>query len=146
MNQEHSVHSGGEDRHEHSDIPVRTIAKFLAGLVVAGVVVVFVLAGLWRYFETSTNRDAVAAWSGPRELPPQPRLQVAPRFDLLQYREREMQRLSSYGWVEDAPDRVHIPIERAMEMIVQRGLPARQAAPQETKPVPKRFVDEPKAQ
>jgi len=33
--------------------------------------------------------------------------------------------LYSYGWVDEKAGTVHIPIERAMDLIVQRGLPVR---------------------
>ncbi|MEZ4616096.1 MAG: hypothetical protein R2867_11425 [Caldilineaceae bacterium] len=34
-------------------------------------------------------------------------------------------RLHSYGWIDQEAGTVHIPIERAMELVVSEGLPAR---------------------
>lgn len=33
--------------------------------------------------------------------------------------------LSSYGWVDKSQQKVHIPIEQAMKLIMERGLPTR---------------------
>jgi hypothetical protein len=33
--------------------------------------------------------------------------------------------LNSYGWVDQKAGVAHIPIERAMELLVQRGIPVR---------------------
>ena len=37
--------------------------------------------------------------------------------------------LTSYGWVDRKNGVVHIPIDQAMDLILQRGLPIRQATP-----------------
>jgi len=55
--------------------------------------------------------------------PPQPRLQVNARADLAASREREARMLESYGWIDRSRGAVHVPIERAMELVLQRGLP-----------------------
>lgn len=55
--------------------------------------------------------------------PPAPRLEVDPAGDLHALRLREESRLSTFGWVDRAAGVVHLPIGRAMELTVQRGLP-----------------------
>jgi hypothetical protein len=52
-----------------------------------------------------------------------PRLQTDPGRDLLELRRVEVQQLSSYGWAERDPERLHIPIDRAMDLTLLRGLP-----------------------
>ena len=59
-------------------------------------------------------------------VPPEPRLQTNPREDLKVLRDQEQQVLSSYGWIDKNGGVVRIPIEDAMKLTVQRGLPARQ--------------------
>jgi hypothetical protein len=54
---------------------------------------------------------------------PPPRLQIDPSADLLVLRRAEIDRLSSYGWVDRAPGRAHIPVSRALALIAERGLP-----------------------
>jgi hypothetical protein len=116
--------------HEHTDIPVRTIGKYLLGMVIGGIIVVLVLGGLWDLFRHSIPEEArVPAWQGPRELPPTPRLQIAPTADLAEYQRKEFERLNGYGWVDRSGGKVHIPIDRAIDAVVGAGLPARKAAP-----------------
>jgi hypothetical protein len=119
--------------HEHTDIPVRTIGKFMLAMCVSGVIIVLVLGGLWNLFQRTIPEEArVPAWAGPRELPPAPRLQIMPSADLAEYRQKEFERLNSYGWVDKSAGKVHIPIEQAIDGVIRAGLPAR-----EPKPAPK---------
>src|SRR5262249_51448205 len=59
-------------------------------------------------------------------LPPEPRLQTNPRQDLSDLRSQEDQILGSYGWVDKNAGTVRIPIDQAMKLALERGLPARQ--------------------
>lgn len=56
--------------------------------------------------------------------PPGPRLQTDPEGELTTMRREQAERLSSYGWVQQGEGTVHIPIDRAMDLLVERGLPA----------------------
>ena len=58
-------------------------------------------------------------------LPPEPRLQTNPREDLRDLRAQEDAILGSYALVDKDRGVVRIPIDEAMKLIVQRGLPAR---------------------
>jgi hypothetical protein len=60
-----------------------------------------------------------------RRLPPEPRLQTEPREDLRNLRESEERTLTTYGWVDRNAGVVRIPIDRAMTLTVERGLPSR---------------------
>ncbi|HUJ38985.1 MAG TPA: hypothetical protein VLW54_00455 [Candidatus Acidoferrales bacterium] len=60
-----------------------------------------------------------------RALPPLPQLQANPESDLEKLREQDRQELNSYGWVDRTRGIIHIPIERAMELLLERGLPTR---------------------
>ncbi len=46
---------------------------------------------------------------------------------LRQLRATEDAALNTYGWVDRKNGKVHIPIERAMQLLLQRGLPIRPA-------------------
>jgi hypothetical protein len=93
------------------------------------------LFGLFRYFEGMTGgRPKVAnerVNSG--QSPPQPRLETAPVVDLRKIREAEDQSLTSYGWIDRKNGVVRIPIARAIDMLAERGLPARRETEPETK-------------
>jgi hypothetical protein len=55
---------------------------------------------------------------------PAPHLQYNPTQDLSALRAREQKQLSGYGWVDRSAGIVHIPIDRAMRLIAEKGIPA----------------------
>ena len=57
------------------------------------------------------------------------RLQQFPRNELFTFRTEERDRLESYGWESKAAGTVHIPIEEAMKLTVERGLPVQAVDP-----------------
>lgn len=115
-----------EARHETRDANVRALLIFAA--VLAGVVLLTMLgmAGVFRYFGATQSLGSPASpFVDVRTLPPQPRLQVEPRVDLRELRSREEAKLHSYGWVDRNAGVVHIPIERAMDLALEKGFPLR---------------------
>jgi hypothetical protein len=52
-----------------------------------------------------------------------PRLQIDPRADLTRFRRDEDKRLMAYGWADGSRQTVRIPIDRAMTLLSERGLP-----------------------
>jgi hypothetical protein len=56
---------------------------------------------------------------------PAPHLQINPHDDLAAWRARQDAELSTYGWVDRSNGIVRIPIERAMDLTLARGLPVR---------------------
>ena len=115
--------------HEDTDVNVRAILGFGAILFVSAVVI---HAVIWLYFVQLDNREArpvqaaypLAVSQGAR-VPPEPRLQINPREDLRTLRAQEDELLRSYGWVDRNAGIVRIPIEEAMRLTIERGLPAR---------------------
>jgi len=61
-------------------------------------------------------------------LPPSPRFQENPQQELLDLRTKQEGLLNGYGWVNKESGIARIPIEDAMKMVVERGLPTREAA------------------
>jgi hypothetical protein len=60
--------------------------------------------------------------------PPAPRLQTNPKEDLDRLRSYERKQLEGSGWTDRSPGLAHIPIDRAMQLLVDRGLPGWPAA------------------
>jgi hypothetical protein len=118
--------------HETTDVDIRAIFVFGAGLVVSMVIISFVVWVLFKYFEAREARRVTPEYplaaTQEQRKPPEPRLQDNPREDLQQLRAEEEQILNSYGWVDKNAGVVRIPIEEAMKLAVQRGLPSRQQA------------------
>ena len=67
---------------------------------------------------------------------PQPRLQTDDVHDLAVMREAEDVYLKQYFVIDKNAGRVNIPIEQAMQAVVQKGLPAMQLAPGAQLPPP----------
>ena len=118
-----------EVHHETSDVDIAGIFRFGAGLLVVAVIVHLLIFGLFRYFESRENARVPAEYPLARSqgdrLPPEPRLQTDPRQELSDLRAKEDQWLGSYGWVDRNAGVVRIPIDAAMKLTLQRGLPAR---------------------
>ena len=121
--------------YEHTDAAVGPVAKFLFWLFVAAVLTHFGLAGVYKLMidqgiksEAGERRYPLAATEEQR-LPPVPRLQQFPRNELFTFRTEERDRLESYGWENKAAGTVHIPIEEAMKLTVERGLPVQDVDP-----------------
>ena len=117
-------------QHEESDVNIRAILGFALALLVVAIVVHIAIWGLFRYFEASTARSEAQptyplATKQEQRLPPEPRLQINPRQDLSDLRAAEDQTLTTYGWVDRNAGVVRIPIEQAMKLTIERGLPAR---------------------
>ncbi len=92
------------------------------------------LWGLFRSYQARERREdrplpPMVAASLAR-TPPEPRLEPNPLVPLRRLRAREDAVLTSYGWVDRSAGVVRIPIERAMHLLVERGLPpAKQPTP-----------------
>jgi len=116
-------------RHEERDLSIRLVVLFGIALAVVGVASHYLLEALfWRYGVREDRRDTPAPpLREARVEPPSPRLQANPGLDLGALRQREERDLSTYGWVDRSRGTVRIPIERAMKLAAERGLPARPA-------------------
>jgi hypothetical protein len=121
-----------EAHHETSDVNIRAIFGFGIGLTIASLIIAAGVWGLFQYFNTREARPVFTVYPlavDQTSVPPEPRLQINPRQDMSDLRAREDQVLTSYGWVDKNAGTVRIPIERAMQLVVERGLPARQERP-----------------
>ncbi len=118
-------------QYEHTDVEPGVGYRFAAWLAVAMVLSAALVWGIFLLF----NRQAVARDQAARVFPlskglsqdpPSPRLQTQPFTDIYRLKTEQRHALNSYGWMDKANGVVHIPIDRAMELTLQRGLPARE--------------------
>jgi hypothetical protein len=125
-------------RHEHRDIKVGTVA--IVGVVLLGLLAIIGHVVPWiafRLMEKEAPPEAAAA--PPLEEsppPPLPRLQANPQADLARMRFDAEEQLRSFGWADRPNGIVRIPIERAMDLIVERGLPVAASAGREQRDSP----------
>jgi len=122
--------SGGEG-YETSDADTVSVALAAVLVLLMAFLVALVAAGFFQYFsrralslDERATPAASAMAAGQRQFP-EPRLQVAPEEDLKAFRNREEAELQSYGWIDKQTGVVRIPIERAMDLLVEKGLPVR---------------------
>ena len=112
--------------------PDRVSAKIVVGfgvvVVVLCAVAMVLVVVLFRGLEKGADRrdekaEAAAGLERPSDAPaPLPRLQVYPVAHWQDFQAGERRRLASYGWMDRSSGAVHIPIERAMELVAQRGV------------------------
>ena len=111
--------------HELSALNPRAIAIF--GLALAVVVVACLIVAAWMFGFFAARRAQEDVMPSPLarvEPPAGPVLQVNARSDLARRRAEEDTILSTYGWVDRATGAIRIPIDRAMQLLAERGLPA----------------------
>jgi hypothetical protein len=128
---------------EYQDLKAAGILYFLLTIGVVTVLCMFGLKGLYNYLDarekasqppvnplvTNVPTDTRHIAPGyPQSVFPSPRLEVDERGQLNGIRLNEEQTLYSYGWVDEKAGTVRIPIDRAMGLLVQRGLPVRPQA------------------
>lgn len=109
------------------DVQIRPILAFGAGLMLLAVLTLLLMGWLLPALMARQARHPMpsAVLSEPVPEPLAPRLQVAPAQELQQWQAAEAEILQSYGWVNQEAGIVRIPIARAMELLVERGLPSR---------------------
>jgi hypothetical protein len=118
-----------EIKHETTDANLGGVERLV---VVTGVFLALVFALIWvvygqllkREVRNDTPPPPIAQRRGDR-LPPLPRLQQTPRPDLAQFRAAEEAALNAYAWVDKPAGIVQVPVARAIDLIVEHGMPKR---------------------
>ncbi len=127
---------------EREDLAAKPILVFLLALTVGCVLVALVLKGMYSYLDSyenhhqpvqsplvqQTTAETRAVSPGDITKFPQPRLESNERLEINDFRGQEEKTLNSYGWVDQQAGVVRIPIDRAMQLVTQRGLPTRPPA------------------
>jgi hypothetical protein len=110
-------------RFDH-EISLRGLSLFVLGLVA-----LLVVAGVLMYLLSSGLREARVAADPPLPRLPEarqpyevrgPRLQADPPADLAALRAAENEELDRWGWIDEANGVARVPIERAMELLVEQ--------------------------
>jgi hypothetical protein len=91
----------------------------------------FCLALVWGLFEATAYRTTraevrpalLATPTG--DPPPGPNLLTDEPGNLQEFRAREDAVLTTYGWVDESAGTVRVPVDRAKQMLLERGLPVR---------------------
>ena len=112
-------------RHEHREADVRLVLISTLILIVLIVAVCFITVGIFDWLNTSPPEAINSAIPvNPNPTPPVPRVMEHPWEELPEVHAHENQILYSYGWVDKANGVVRVPIGRAMDLLLAKGLPA----------------------
>ncbi|MEO7133853.1 MAG: hypothetical protein ABI024_06490 [Vicinamibacterales bacterium] len=117
-------------KYEHTDIDVSVGYKFGLWLAISMLISIGIVTGVFYLFEGRDRAANLAAQQyplavGQRKEPPPPNLQKQPFKDIYLLRQSEAAKLSSYGWVDKEGGIARLPIDRAMEVMLEKGFPAR---------------------
>ncbi len=134
-------HSGHETEFEREDLGTRGVFAFMIGLAVIGLVIYFIIVGMYSFldkYERSqmatasplvTSKGAMSRVVTQADMDKAfkdngaPMLETNERGQMRDFLMNQEKQLNSYGWVDEKGGVAHIPIERAMELIVERKLP-----------------------
>jgi hypothetical protein len=122
----HAAQGGG---YEKRDVNLRFFTAIMVGLFI--ILLAGMSASLWFQNVSIERERAAVPPPSPMAVtlpavPPEPRLQVVPAEDLQKLRAEEDAVLNRYELVDAQGGIVRIPIERAMDLVAERGLPVRE--------------------
>jgi hypothetical protein len=116
--------------YDRGDLPHGSVFGFLIALFCGVLVVHVFLWGVFQYMgkpqfvgHASTNpimtsKEQLQEIGGdPAIVFPKPNLQPDPVADLNKFRASEEEQMNTYGWVDPAAKKIHIPIERAIDVV-----------------------------
>jgi hypothetical protein len=128
--------------YEHEDLSPQGVFYFMGGVAVLGVVIYFILIGMYRYLDNYDRAhqppaNPMAATTGvdpqtmnykqildqAQQTFPKPVLEHSEQTQYLEEVKKQNEVLGSYDWVDQKNGVVRIPIDRAMDLVAQRGLP-----------------------
>jgi hypothetical protein len=140
-------HDPRESSFEQQDLGAGGVFYFMVGLAIVIALVYGVVAGMYHVLEASdqkrqtpVNPMAIKTGVDPRSMTfpevqkkveatfPQPVLERSEQIQVSDYGKqlKEQDRvLASYDWVDQKNGVVRIPIDKAMDLLAQRGLPVR---------------------
>jgi hypothetical protein len=118
------AHTPGYEKTDANPRGLLYFAIFMAGILALAFLS---MRWLFGYFQKAENPGSFVAapFAGVRPLPPPPRIQPNPAADIQDYFQSQQNLLNTYGWIDRQNGIVRLPIDRAMELLLERGLPTR---------------------
>lgn len=124
------AHDGRFGEKFDDELSISGIVYVVIGI--AGVTLLGFLVSLLVYNSAVADYGQPTASSSrgtPAVLPGGPLLQRSPEEELREMRLEVHKRLHGYGWADEAAGTVYIPIEKAIDLVVEDGLPPAAPAP-----------------
>jgi len=115
--------------YDHRDVNYKSLTKSIIIFLVFGFLTTIVGAIIYtnRFFvfqipEPKPGIDAVLPRATPPSGTPFVQDNVASKTDIMTLRQGETKRLTGTGYTDDTHEYAYIPIEKAMEMVTERGV------------------------
>lgn len=128
---------------EPRDVKSSPILKFLVFLGIVVVASYFMVLGVYniltRYWESTYTQMSPSHEGSSATMPPEPRLQGMPghlsdpQQDWRNMLKNDTEANDQLGWVDEKTGVARIPVNDAMDLIVEKGLPAIPVLPAEKK-------------
>jgi hypothetical protein len=154
----HADDASVREGYEVTDANTRGIVVFIVGLFVSVGIFFVVCYAMGKIINNGLDRadGPVNKWNAPNQIAPRRAIQSNPALeqeqlakltqqfptprlelddgnqDLADLHQREDLLLNYYSWIDRSRGTVRIPIDRAMELVAQRGLPVAPAEQQQT--------------
>jgi hypothetical protein len=138
----HQVPPPGERKNEeerHEDVRFERTDANIKGILITGAALVI---GFWtaasllyfyfallNHYRTAVSPPPLPSAVHGHPLPPEPRLQQSPPRDMQGLLARENFLLNHYAWIDKAKGTVAIPLDRAIQIIAERGIPPQKSPP-----------------
>lgn len=114
----------GHAGHETTDASAYYVGLFGLGMAIMIVLsMLFLYKLFWRFEAIVKRSDPVVSPVATSQIPPEPRLQAQPGEELIHLRREEDEALRTYKWIDQQQGIVQVPIERAIDLLSERGLP-----------------------
>lgn len=127
---------------EPADVSAEGVFFFVVGLIITVVLCLVIIGAMLHRFrkfalaaDAATQERAVvpSAIKGGVYFP-SPHEQFSPQLDLQAFKAGQERDLNTYGWIDKKAGVVRIPIDRAMDLLLQRGVPTRSGTNIQTGP------------
>lgn len=152
--------------HEESDVAVRPLLWFVGGLTAFTIITCLAMLLMFKFFQAREESEELdpspLARQGAERLPPEPRLQLAPGWEVeangkrqnlsysgdnagyvpqpwsewLLVNEEWQRELKEYGWADEQAGTARIPVERAIDLYLERRGKQQQGPPPGVGPRP----------
>jgi hypothetical protein len=118
-------HRQGPARSYDTELDMRTIVGFSVGVIVVTLLaaaVMWWMSALFKHQEEAKDRAPSPIPEARLDsIPPGPRLQASPPRDMDELRARDREALKTYGWIDQAHGIARIPVDRAIEILAEKG-------------------------
>jgi hypothetical protein len=113
-----------QEPYEQRDLSVRRAVQFLVVIffTIIGSLIISYFVFLWVLPNQRADLPSVRPEALQRQLPPEPRVQGFPMRDWENFIAEETRKTTTYEIVDETAGKARIPVERAKELILERGL------------------------